>query len=93
MTPETIRERRQRLKLTQGELAARLGVALNTVSRWENGLSTPESGEMLDLALNWLEMEQNLRGSEQAREAFARLEQSRHELERLLTRQQKSRRP
>ena len=27
--------------LTQGELAEKLGVALNTVSRWENGKAVP----------------------------------------------------
>jgi transcriptional regulator with XRE-family HTH domain len=29
------------LMLTQGELAEKLGVALNTVSRWETGKSIP----------------------------------------------------
>lgn len=36
MTPTEIRTRREQLGLTQAELAAVLGVARNTVARWEN---------------------------------------------------------
>jgi DNA-binding transcriptional regulator YiaG len=41
MTAEDIRREREKLGLTQGELAKLLGVALNTVSRWEIGTRTP----------------------------------------------------
>ena len=36
MTGKALRAARSRLKLTQGELAKRLGVQKNTVWRWEN---------------------------------------------------------
>ncbi len=38
MTGREVRNIRQRLGLTQRELADRLGVARNTVTRWELGL-------------------------------------------------------
>ncbi len=41
VTGEDIRRERESLELTQGELAKLLGVALNTVSRWETGQRTP----------------------------------------------------
>ena len=37
MTPAYLRRLRRRLRLTQDELAARLGVTKNTVARWERG--------------------------------------------------------
>jgi transcriptional regulator with XRE-family HTH domain len=41
VTGEDIRRERENLGLTQGQLAELLGVALNTVSRWETGQRTP----------------------------------------------------
>lgn len=41
LTPEAIRSLRERLGLTQAELAARLGVSFASVNRWENGQSRP----------------------------------------------------
>lgn len=41
MTPDDIYQLRVRLDLTQAELAARLGVAQETVSRWETGYQAP----------------------------------------------------
>jgi transcriptional regulator with XRE-family HTH domain len=46
-----IRETREKLKLTQAEIAKYLGVAGNTIARWERGISSPEYPEMLELAL------------------------------------------
>ena len=42
-TPETIRELRRRLKLTQREFADRLGVARQqTIALWEGGHNKPQ---------------------------------------------------
>ena len=37
MTPEALRQLRRRLRLSQAKLAALVGVAPNTVARWERG--------------------------------------------------------
>lgn len=41
MTSEEIKQLRLSLNLTQEDFAAKLGVTLSTVSRWESGLSVP----------------------------------------------------
>ena len=41
VTGEDIRREREKLGITQDELAKLLGVAMNTVSRWEIGQRTP----------------------------------------------------
>jgi transcriptional regulator with XRE-family HTH domain len=41
MTPETIKELRARLQLTQETFARILGVSFATVNRWENGKAEP----------------------------------------------------
>jgi transcriptional regulator with XRE-family HTH domain len=38
MTTEDLKAVRDRLNLTQGELAEKVGVARNTITRWETGL-------------------------------------------------------
>ncbi|MGF2035457.1 MAG: helix-turn-helix domain-containing protein [Nostoc sp. CmiVER01] len=38
---DLIRELRQQLDLSQEKFAAKLGVSLRTVNRWENGSSVP----------------------------------------------------
>jgi transcriptional regulator with XRE-family HTH domain len=48
-----LKERREKLKLTQEQLAKELKVAANTVSRWE--LGTRKIPEFLDLALQTIE--------------------------------------
>jgi transcriptional regulator with XRE-family HTH domain len=48
-----LKERRKALGLTQAELAELLGVRMNTVARWENGvLDVPR---MVDLAMDAIE--------------------------------------
>ena len=37
-----IKKRRRKLKLTQGELAEKLGVTASTISNWENGINLPD---------------------------------------------------
>jgi transcriptional regulator with XRE-family HTH domain len=48
-----LKDRRKALGLTQAELAELLGVRMNTVARWENGiLAVPR---MVDLAMDGIE--------------------------------------
>ena len=56
MKPEEIRISREELGLTQEALATALGVTADTVARWESGAAQPESGKMLELALDALEI-------------------------------------
>src|SRR5713101_2973722 len=53
MSRQELRALRKAAELTQGELAKRLGVALNTVSRWETGKAriTPPMARLLRLVL------------------------------------------
>lgn len=41
MTAAEIKERRQSLRLSQAKLAARLGVTVNAVAKWEAGHTHP----------------------------------------------------
>jgi len=48
MKPEELQQQRERLRLTQQELAVKLGVAVMTVSKWERGIHRiPESVALL----------------------------------------------
>ena len=47
---EKIAYYRRRAKLSQEELAARVGVSRQSVSKWELGESSPEAGKILPLA-------------------------------------------
>jgi DNA-binding transcriptional regulator YiaG len=53
MTPAELRVWRKRQQLTQGSLAVRLGLHINTVHRWESGEVTIPP--FLELALETLE--------------------------------------
>lgn len=55
--PEELRKRRQKMGLTQGELATRLGVHRITVTRWETGASPIERPAMLRVMLQHLDDE------------------------------------
>jgi transcriptional regulator with XRE-family HTH domain len=48
MTPEAIRAIREALKISQEAFARRVGVAYNTVNRWEKGKSLPKSTPIID---------------------------------------------
>ena len=48
--PERIIQLRTEASLSQGQLAKRMDVSRQAVSKWENGLSTPDPGKMLLLA-------------------------------------------
>lgn len=49
-----LREMRQRLKLTQAQLAEALSVPQATISRWENGEHDIQQPEILKLAMERL---------------------------------------
>lgn len=55
MTPFELRARRLALGLTQPKLAELLGVSRSTIIRWETGVSWPDAGKMLELALERIE--------------------------------------
>lgn len=48
--PERIIQLRTEASMSQGQLAKRMDVSRQAVSKWENGLSTPDPGKMLLLA-------------------------------------------
>jgi transcriptional regulator with XRE-family HTH domain len=60
MKLEAIKSYRQRLGLTQVQLAERFGVSANTIARWERGEVRPEAPEMVLLAFRGLEIEMGL---------------------------------
>lgn len=89
MIATEIRSTRQRLKLTQGQLAEVFGVALNTVSRWENGTSKPEGEGIIRLALRQLENDALFSNQEliaQMEEKIELLHQSKDELTAMINR-------
>jgi transcriptional regulator with XRE-family HTH domain len=49
--PQLIRDRREKLKLTQEELAARVGVPTQTIKQWESGRRSPAADKIRPLAL------------------------------------------
>jgi DNA-binding transcriptional regulator YiaG len=55
MTPKELKARRERLDLSQTELAKKLKVHLMTVSRWERGVV--EIPHMVEAALREIEKE------------------------------------
>lgn len=79
MQPEEIRASREDLELTQEAFAAALGVTAETVARWESGDAQPESGKMLELALDMLELRLALQDEQlqtQMRETMAKIKRS-----------------
>ena len=50
-----MRDIRRRMDLSQVELAERLGVTQNTISRWESGAVTMQHPVILEMALRHLE--------------------------------------
>ncbi len=46
MAPEDVRAIRERLELSQSELAERLDVSVNTISNWETGRSSPRASNL-----------------------------------------------
>ena len=62
---ENIGQLRRRQGLSQEQLADRLGVSRQSVSKWEAGVSTPELGKLIAMAdLFQVSLDQLVRGSE-----------------------------
>ena len=59
MTKEQLRKRRKRMGITQAELAARLGVTVTTVARWEIG----DRGIREKVAERIVELDKELKGA------------------------------
>jgi transcriptional regulator with XRE-family HTH domain len=59
-----IRAARNERGLTQGELAARVGVSQGTISFWENGTETPTVEHLIVLALELPEIIDSFDGRE-----------------------------
>ena len=51
----SLRARRLALGLSQDELAKKLGILQNTLSRWENGVSAPRDPVSIDMLFDNLE--------------------------------------
>jgi putative transcriptional regulator len=64
-----VRELRQRLELSQEQLAAQLGVSYLTVSRWENGHTNPSP--MAQKLLENLVQKLGSRGSDLLKQYFS----------------------
>src|SRR5687767_12237563 len=62
--PHALRAARLERSLTQGELAARLGVSQGTISFWENGAETPTVEHLIILALELPEIVESFDGRE-----------------------------
>ena len=61
---QAIRAARTERGLTQGELAARLGVSQGTISFWENGTESPTVEHLIVLALELPEVVESFEGRE-----------------------------
>lgn len=59
-----VAERRREMRMTQNELAERLGVSGQAVSKWERGECLPDTGLLLELAAILCTSVDGLRGEE-----------------------------
>ncbi len=62
--PQAIRDARLERALTQGELAARIGVTQGTISFWESGTETPRVEHLIALTLELPEIINGFSGRE-----------------------------
>jgi predicted ATPase/DNA-binding CsgD family transcriptional regulator/transcriptional regulator with XRE-family HTH domain len=72
MLPTDLREQRLRLHLSQAALAEALGVARNTVARWERSELAIQHPELIRMALDRLATEEHLAADKQPRSGTAR---------------------
>ncbi len=84
MISDELKAGRERLKMTQVQLAEALDLTANTIARWERGEIQPESPAMLRLALKQLEFQRlAINPSRAVRSRLAKLEKLKIELEAL----------
>src|SRR5262245_6242180 len=67
MLPRDLREQRSRLGMSQAALAAALGVARNTIARWERNELEIRHPELVQTALDRLATEEHLAANTQRR--------------------------
>src|SRR5579864_81978 len=72
MLPTDLRKQRLRLHLSQAALAEALGVARNTVARWERSELTIQHPELIRMSLDRLAREEHLATDKQRRGRPAR---------------------
>ena len=63
---QALRAARRKRRLTQAELAARIGVTQGAISFWENGVQAPTVEHLIALALELPEVVESLHGRERA---------------------------
>ena len=88
MNGAEIKEYREKLAMTQEQFAEALGVARNTIARWERDAATPESPKMLGLAMKQLLLQRNRNYSRESvekayREIMENIENTRQILDNL----------
>ncbi len=84
MICDELKASRERLKMTQVQLAESLDLTANTIARWERGEVQPESPAMLRLALEQLEFQRLAANPSRAiKSRLAKLEKLKTELEAL----------
>lgn len=67
--PQKLQEYRRTAKLSQEDLAARLGVSRQSVSKWEQGLAFPETEKLIELSsMMGVSIDSLLKGEEEAPE-------------------------
>ena len=86
---EELKQTRKSIKQTQAGIGELLGVSGNTIARWERGEMTPDSPQMLRLALRALALEYGELPLDPAEEkrlraSFRRLKAQRRQLEKLV---------
>ena len=54
MLSNNLKRIRKSKGLSQEELAIKLNIVRQTVSKWENGLSVPDSDMLITLQMNWI---------------------------------------
>lgn len=59
--PEKIQRERKKMGLSQEKLAEKIGVSRQAITKWENGLASPELEKIVSLPISYLRMCRGLR--------------------------------